>query len=328
MFENIVSPLSEICTTDYSFITAALEIVQQIPYEAHETELYPLETMVENAGDCSDKSYVFASLLVAKGYYTILLCFELEDVGHMGVGVAASVFEVDYTAYYWEYEDRKYYYCECTSLNWKIGELPSEFEDESAYIVDVGGHREAQITTTINPHLADSDGDGLSDWLEGIYGTNSHKSDTDNDGLTDYFEIYTSLSDPLKADSDFDGLNDGTEIAAGTNPLVSDTDGDGLTDGKEVSLGTNPLKKDTDGDLWNDSIDIMPTNFFIPNFLLIAIAGGIVVTVVFARRRKRPAPVTVTPAALSAQCCPTCGSALAYAYQYQRWYCPRCQRYL
>lgn len=178
MFTDIVPSLSMICTTDYSFITATLEITQQIPYDGHDTELYPLETLVENAGDCSDKSYIAASILVAKGYYTILLHFELDDVDHMAIGVAVSVFEVDYTARYWEHKGKEYYYCECTDLGWRIGELPSDLQNEGAIIIDVGGYKQAQITASSqfipippppsppNPFSIDTDGDGLSNGAE------------------------------------------------------------------------------------------------------------------------------------------------------------------
>lgn len=325
MFTNLVLSLSDICTTDYSFIMAILEIAQQIPYKEHDLELFPVETMVENAGDCSDKSYVAASFLVAKGYYTVLLGFDVGSpygigVSHLAIGVAASVIETDYTAYYFEYEGKKYYYCECTTLGWRIGELPPELEDEEALIIEVGGHRQAQIHAT----PLDSDGDGLTDRLEQIYGTNPHKSDTDNDGLTDYYEIYISLTDPLKADSDFDGLNDGAEIAAGTNPLNSDSDGDGLTDGEEKSLRTNPLKVDTDGDLWSDSIDPTPTDFFFPNLMIIAAGCGVFVIAILVKRRKRVPIMIAPPTTVPSQHCPTCGNPLVCVDLYQRWYCLKC----
>jgi len=222
-------------------------------------------------------------------------------VGHMGVGVAASVFEADYTVYYWQHEGRNYYYCECTDLGWKIGELPDELKDEGAHITDVGGYEEAQIY----PRPADSDHDGLTDKLEQTYGTDPYKPDTDFDGLSDYYEIYNSL----------------------TNPTKSDSDGDGVNDGKEVNIGTNPLEEDTDDDLWNDAIDPTPTNFFVPNFVLIAISGGIVALAVFIRRKRAVQKVVTLPATVSTYYCPTCGNVLTYVNQYQRWYCSRCQRY-
>ena len=41
----------------------------------------------------------------------------------------------------------------------------------------------------ISADVIDSDGDGLSDDLESIYGTNPYSSDTDGDGSDDRFEI-------------------------------------------------------------------------------------------------------------------------------------------
>jgi len=41
----------------------------------------------------------------------------------------------------------------------------------------------------ISADVADSDGDGLSDDLESIYGTNPNNPDTDGDGSNDRFEI-------------------------------------------------------------------------------------------------------------------------------------------
>jgi hypothetical protein len=92
--------------------------------------------------------------------------------------------------------------------------------------------------------VMDSDGDGLSDTDEAIYGT-----------------------DPFDADTDDDGLFDGTEVdmAMGTgcpNPLYADSDGDGLADGVEVSAAyeTDPCSTDTDEDGIPDNIDPFPTD--------------------------------------------------------------------
>lgn len=128
---------------------------------------------------------------------------------------------------------------------------------------------------------ADSDGDGISDYLEQKYGTDPRNPDSDNDGLSDWVELNTIGTDPTKADTDGNGIKDGYEDADrdgicnidelsdyktdpsnsdtdfdfvsdydeiftyGTNPLQADTDGDGVDDGTEISIGTDPLVFDS-----------------------------------------------------------------------------------
>ena len=69
--------------------------------------------------------------------------------------------------------------------------------------------------------LKDSDGDGLPDDLEKKLGTNPHSADTDGDGLSDYAEIFVYRTDPLNPDTDNDGMSDGDEVKVGRNPLGS-----------------------------------------------------------------------------------------------------------
>jgi hypothetical protein len=70
------------------------------------------------------------------------------------------------------------------------------------------------------PGWQDSDGDGLSDPVERILGTNPNNADTDGDGITDGKELsWYPATNPLKWDTDGDGYSDGYEIAQGTDPL-------------------------------------------------------------------------------------------------------------
>jgi hypothetical protein len=74
----------------------------------------------------------------------------------------------------------------------------------------------------------DTDGDGLSDIDEVVYGTDPDKPDSDGDTLSDFDEVnydgnpaYNPSTDldPNARDTDSDGADDNVEIAAGTNPL-------------------------------------------------------------------------------------------------------------
>ncbi|WP_151199548.1 hypothetical protein [Cryobacterium sp. LW097] len=126
--------------------------------------------------------------------------------------------------------------------------------------------------------VADSDGDGISDYLERVgyatslgksIATDSRNADTDGDGLTDGEEIggfitdssyefggsgsYKPTSNPLKKDSDGDGLGDAQERDLGTHALLKDSDGDSLSDLTEVEEGFDPTLGDADEDtFWDD----------------------------------------------------------------------------
>jgi hypothetical protein len=131
----------------------------------------------------------------------------------------------------------------------------------------------------------DTDGDGLTDRWEGLYGlsttddgsvdvNNGPEGDPDVDGLSN-LEEQSLGTDPQSDDTDNDGLSDAVEdgggefislTQTGTNPLNADTDGDGLSDGVENPLldfvdanqpGTDPNNADTDGDFLGDSVEIL-----------------------------------------------------------------------
>lgn len=86
----------------------------------------------------------------------------------------------------------------------------------------------------------DDDDDGANCEVERVNHTDPHIPDTDGDGLHDGCEIFGVKSSPTLRDTDGDGLIDGMEDAdhnchytAGdeTNPLSWDTDHDGIPDG-------------------------------------------------------------------------------------------------
>ena len=97
---------------------------------------------------------------------------------------------------------------------------------------------------------ADYDNDGLTTKEEYNLNLNPCLADTDGDGLSDGDEIslrtqYSCL-DPKNPDSDNDRLKDGEEINTySTNPCLADTDGDGWSDFLEIKWGTDPTKADS-----------------------------------------------------------------------------------
>ncbi|WP_193214047.1 hypothetical protein [Luteolibacter marinus] len=117
---------------------------------------------------------------------------------------------------------------------------------------------------TLDSLPSDSDGDGMPDAYENLWGFNPDVDDAgddaDSDGSTNYAE-YVAGTNPTDNDSDDDDLLDGEEATAGTSPLNPDTDGDGLTDGEEVkTYGSDPLLVDTDEDGQTDGGEVQGVN--------------------------------------------------------------------
>ncbi|AEK19788.1 transglutaminase-like domain-containing protein [Methanococcus maripaludis] len=88
---------------------------------------YPLETLMDNGGDCEDTAILTAALLHELGFGVVLI----ELPNHMAVGVSGD--DSVYGTYY-NYNGKKYFYVETTGTGWKIGEIPEEYEGKSATI--------------------------------------------------------------------------------------------------------------------------------------------------------------------------------------------------
>lgn len=121
---------------------------------------------------------------------------------------------------------------------------------------------------TLAKGIIDSDGDGLTDEVENLIGTDSFLQDTDNDGFSDLLEhnLRDSGFDPLdptdadckgdtdRQDFDGDGLRDCEELFFGTKSKFYDSDNDGFGDGIEVLYGSNPSLPDTTLDVDFDGV--------------------------------------------------------------------------
>ncbi|MEM3641000.1 MAG: Ig-like domain-containing protein, partial [Candidatus Bathyarchaeia archaeon] len=114
-------------------------IVHQIPYEVTVPAKYPVETIVENRGDCDLFSYVAASIMKAGGLDVVLLYYE--DKTHMNVGVSLPnpPRHARTTVYYVSYNGVNYYIAECTGgdwrTGWRVGECPPDLIGENPIVV-------------------------------------------------------------------------------------------------------------------------------------------------------------------------------------------------
>jgi uncharacterized repeat protein (TIGR01451 family) len=101
----------------------------------------------------------------------------------------------------------------------------------------------------------DTDGDGLPDGLETLFGTDPNDADSDDDGVPDGQEPSWNvdsdgdgLVNALDPDSDDDGLFDGTELGLDCSSPATDPAANACRpDGDDGATTTDPLDADTDG---------------------------------------------------------------------------------
>jgi len=101
-----------------------------------------------------------------------------------------------------------------------------------------------RIVFGLNPELADSDGDDLSDFFELLRQTNPLQHAAPDTTAT--LELIASLQLDTTEDSDDDRLSNGLErVVLGLDPLLADSDGDGESDFAEILRGLNALSPET-----------------------------------------------------------------------------------
>jgi len=117
-----------------------IAFVQHLPYTVDsvttpydEYPRYPVETLVDNGGDCEDISILLASLLNSMSYEVVLVIFPetSHTEGHVGVGILGSE---GISGAYFEVDGNKYFYIETTDTGWSIGEVPDEYKGITAGI--------------------------------------------------------------------------------------------------------------------------------------------------------------------------------------------------
>lgn len=93
---------------------------------------YPIETLMEETGDCEDDSILTAAIMSRLGFRVALLHYP----GHVAVGIAGAE---NLPGEFIEDAVRgvRYYYAETTSEGWHIGEAPKKYVNVRPEIVPV-----------------------------------------------------------------------------------------------------------------------------------------------------------------------------------------------
>jgi len=152
--EKLNETTTQLGYSSFDQVSFVLAFVQSLPYTSDkvttgydEYPRFPIETLVDDGGDCEDTAILFATLTLIMGYGTVYI----NPSDHYAVGVLGD----DLSGTYWTYNNRTYYYCETTGDGFKIGELPDEFKGQSAYIYPIDESQQyvpdLQVTPTIEP---------------------------------------------------------------------------------------------------------------------------------------------------------------------------------
>ena len=99
---------------------------------------YPIETLIDQSGDCEDSSVLLISLVESLGYETALILIPdaWEGYGHAAVGINLTGASGLYYILNEGGEDEiGYYYAETTAPGWKLGEMP-DLESNKAYVYE------------------------------------------------------------------------------------------------------------------------------------------------------------------------------------------------
>ncbi len=137
----------------YDKVSFVLAFVQSLPYTSDsvttgkdEYPRFPIETLVDDGGDCEDTSVLFATLTLIMGYGTVYI----NPPDHYAVGVLGQNLRGTYWTYPADSNDT-YYYCETTGDGFKIGQLPTEFQGQDAYIYSIDESKQFVPATVVFP---------------------------------------------------------------------------------------------------------------------------------------------------------------------------------
>ncbi|MGD0994779.1 MAG: Ig-like domain-containing protein [Candidatus Bathyarchaeia archaeon] len=161
--ESIQNITRNLPYSNEQFADAVLTLVHQIPYAINGPE-YPVETLVNNSGDCVALSLLAASIMQAGGLAVVLIHYTGITPGHMNVGVYLPYTPVYHTAGMaptdFVYDNKTYWTAECTPAeNWKVGDQWNALANAEPNIIPLNNTEQsspAQVSSSLNTPLLPS----------------------------------------------------------------------------------------------------------------------------------------------------------------------------
>jgi len=138
--QNLANKLNQTATQQgygsYDEVNFVLAFVQSIPYKTDNASTpyqdyprFPIETLVDNVGDCKSHSILFATLMLILGYGAVFI----NPPDHLAVGILGN--NLPGTSYICN--NQTYYYCETTGPGFTIGQLPQQFTGQKVYVYPI-----------------------------------------------------------------------------------------------------------------------------------------------------------------------------------------------
>lgn len=154
-----LKPLADDLLTIYNnpedLANGVLMITHQIPYKESAPQKYPIETLKENVGDCDLFSFLAASIINAAGIDVVLLLFEEQEHMSIGVHLTDPPKDARTPAFYFTFEQKRYFIGETTGGNWetgwRVGECPEIVQGATAKIIQLNTNPEpapSQVSST------------------------------------------------------------------------------------------------------------------------------------------------------------------------------------
>lgn len=137
-FEPVANELWSISSNEEDFVNNILMITHQIPYIESGPQKFPIETIVENEGDCDLFSFLAASIIEAGGIDVVLLLYEEEEHMALGVNLSNEPNDARTDIFNIIFEEKRYYIAECTGNlegGWRVGECPDMIQGAEARII-------------------------------------------------------------------------------------------------------------------------------------------------------------------------------------------------
>jgi len=145
----VADDLWSIYSNEEDFANGVLMILHQIPYVESDPQKYPIETIVENEGDCDLFSIIAASIMKAGGLDVVLLLIEYQDHMLVGVHLPESPNDARSQVYSYKHEEKKYYVAETTGGNWengwRVGECPETLQRLAANVIPITNYERSSL---------------------------------------------------------------------------------------------------------------------------------------------------------------------------------------